>query len=273
MIKVENLEYAYSPNEPTTLKGINLSISQGEMVAVIGQNGAGKSTLLRQLNGLIKPAKGRVIVAGLDTQATPVSEMAKYIGYLFQNPDHQIFCQTVGEEIEFGMRNVGIPEDEIKERAYKTALLLGIERKMQVHPFTMSRGERQRVALAGVLAVEPEVLVLDEPTTGQDYRECLEIMDIVTDLNKKGATVLMVSHDMEVVCDYAERVVLMFDGMIIGDGKTLDILRQEKELARTGLKPPQIIELALTLGGYDDVYDIDTMYDAIFAARRAAGIA
>ena len=263
MITIENLEYAYSLHEPTILKDINLHIECGEIVAVIGQNGAGKSTLLRQLNGLSKPTKGKVTVAGLDTRNTPISKMAKHIGYLFQNPDHQIFCQTVRAEIEFGMRNIGMTENEIKERTEKIASLLDLADKFQSHPFTLSRGERQRTALAGVIAMEPEVLVLDEPTTGQDYRECVKIMDIVADMNKKGTTVLMVSHDMEVVCDYAERTILLFDGRIIGDGKTLDILRRENELARTGLKPPQIIELALTLEGYDNAYSVDTMFDEI----------
>ena len=264
MILIENLEYSYGLRQPNVLKGINLSIERGEMVALIGQNGAGKTTLLRQLNGLSKPCKGKVTVAGMDTKTVKVSEMAKHIGYLFQNPDHQIFCQTVKEEIEFGMRNIGLPENEIKERAYKTASLLGIQNKMKIHPFTLSRGERQRTALAGVLAVEPDVLVLDEPTTGQDYRECVKIMDIMTSLNKKGTTILMVSHDMEVVAEYAKRAVLLYDGNIIGDGKTIEVLRKKEELNRTGLKPPQMIELSLELGkGYEKAYDIDTMVEAI----------
>jgi energy-coupling factor transport system ATP-binding protein len=263
MINIENLEYAYSPHEPTTLKNINLTVKPGEMVAVIGQNGAGKSTLLRQLNGLSKPTKGKVTVAGFDTRTTPVSEMAKRIGYLFQNPDHQIFCQTVREEIMFGMLNIGVPPDEITKRTDEMAALLDLTDTLDAHPFALSRGERQRTALAGVLAVKPEVLVLDEPTTGQDYRECIKIMDIVTDINKKGTTVLMVSHDMEVVADYAQRIILMRDGEIIGDGKTAEILRRREDLASTGLKPPQIIDLALTLGGYDGVYDVATMFDAI----------
>jgi len=263
VIQVENLEFTYSPRRPMTLKGINISIESGEMVALIGQNGSGKTTLLRQLNGLAKPTKGKVVVAGLDTRKTRVSEMAKHIGYLFQNPDHQIFCQTVRDEIEFGMRNIGLPEDEIKDRTHETAQLLGLSEKMQVHPFSLSRGERQRTALAGVLAIRPQVLVLDEPTTGQDYRECVKIMEIVTDLNEKGVTVLMVSHDMEVVCDYAKRAIMLYDGMVIGDGVTLDILRRKDELEKTGLKPPQIIDLALTLGDYEDVFSIETLFEAI----------
>ncbi|MCL2099970.1 MAG: energy-coupling factor ABC transporter ATP-binding protein [Oscillospiraceae bacterium] len=271
MIDIENLIYTYSPKKPATLNGINLHISKGEMAALVGQNGAGKSTLLRHLNGLTKPTSGKVTVAGLDTRKTPVSKMAKHIGYLFQNPDRQIFCRTVREEIEFGMKNTGMPEAEIKERAEKTAALLGLTDKMKEHPFTLSRGERQRIALAGVLAMEPEVLVLDEPTTGQDYKECVEIMDIITAANKKGATVLIVSHDMEVVCDYAERTIVMLDGKIIDDGKTLDVLRRAELLAGTGLKPPQIIELALLLSGYDEAYakayDVDTMFAAIIKKK------
>ncbi|MCL2046353.1 MAG: energy-coupling factor ABC transporter ATP-binding protein [Oscillospiraceae bacterium] len=263
MILVENLEYQYSPRDPLTLKGINITIDKGEMVALIGQNGSGKTTLLRQLNGLSKPTKGRVVVAGMDTSKTRVSEMAKHIGYLFQNPDHQIFCQTVEEEIEFGMKNLGLPEDEIKDRAYKTAQLLGIEGKMQAHPFSLSRGERQRTALAGVLAIKPEVLVLDEPTTGQDYRECVKIMDIVTELNGQGVTVLMVSHDMEVVVDYTKRAIMLYDGQVIGDGNTVDVLWQKEELERTGLKPPQMIDVAITLGGYEGVYSVETLFEAI----------
>ena len=265
MIHVENLEFSYSPREPMILKGINLNIERGEMVALIGQNGSGKTTLLRQLNGLSKPTKGKVTVAGLDTRKTRVSEMAKHIGYLFQNPDHQIFCGTVAEEIEFGMRNIGLPEDEIKARADETASLLDLTDKLQLHPFTLSRGERQRTALAGVLAVKPQVLVLDEPTTGQDYRECVKIMEIVAELNKTGVTVLMVSHDMEVVCDYSKRAIMLYDGKVIGDGNTVDVLWRKEELALTGLKPPQMIDLALTLGDYDGIYSVETMLGAIKA--------
>ena len=134
MIEVENLEYSYSKKEATVLKDVSFRVEQGEMVAIVGQNGAGKSTLLRQLNGLSKPTKGKVTVAGLDTRKTLVSRMAKHIGYLFQNPDHQIFCQTVDAEIEFGMRSIGMGEDEVKERANKTASLLGLIGKMKAHP-------------------------------------------------------------------------------------------------------------------------------------------
>ena len=269
MIHIEDLEFQYSPRDPLTLKGINLSIERGEMVALVGQNGSGKTTLLRQLNGLSKPTRGKVVVAGLDTRENRVSEMAKHIGYLFQNPDHQIFCQTVGEEIEFGMRNLGFPEEEIRDRAYETAMMLDIENKMQEHPFAMSRGERQRTALAGVLAVKPQVLILDEPTTGQDYRECVKIMDIVTDLNKQGVTVLMVSHDMEVVVDYTKRAILLYDGQVIGDGNTLDVLRQKEELARTGLMPPQMIDVSISLGdGYESGYSVETLFEAIMDKLR-----
>ena len=252
MIEVENLEFAYSPKEAMVLNGISFHVDKGEMVAVIGQNGAGKSTLLRQLNGLSKPTKGRVTVAGLDTRDTLVSAMAKHIGYLFQNPDHQIFCRTVEDEIGFGMKNIGMDADTIKERTEQTASLLGLMGKMDAHPFNLSRGERQRVALAGVLAIEPDVLVLDEPTTGQDYKECIEIMEIVKDINRKGAAVLMVSHDMEVVLDYAQRVLLMLDGRIIDDGRARDVLRRRDALESTGLRPPQIIDVALNLRGGDD---------------------
>jgi energy-coupling factor transport system ATP-binding protein len=269
MISIKNLEYAYAADEPATLKDINLHVNPGEMVAVIGQNGAGKSTLLRQLNGLSKPTRGTVTVAGLDTKTATVSEMAKHIGYLFQNPDHQIFCQTVSEEIQFGMKNFGVPEDEMNKRTEEIAELLDLSGKLASHPFTLSRGERQRTALAGVLAVRPKVLVLDEPTTGQDYRECIKIMDIVADINAKGTTVLMVSHDMEVVCDYARRIILMLDGKIIADGKAADILRRKDELAGTGLKPPQIIELALTLGGYENACTVDAMFDGILKRRQS----
>ena len=264
MIEVENLEFAYSPKEAMILNGISFRIEKGEMAALVGQNGAGKSTLLRQLNGLSKPTGGKVTVAGLDTRNTLVSAMAKHIGYLFQNPDHQIFCQTVRDEIEFGMKNIGMDADVIRERTAQTASLLGLAGKMDAHPFNLSRGERQRVALAGVLAIEPEVLVLDEPTTGQDYKECIEIMEIVRDINRKGATVLMVSHDMEVVLDYAQRVLLMLDGRIIDDGRARDVLRRKSALEKTGLRPPQIIDVALVLSGaFDDVYDVDTMVEAV----------
>lgn len=274
MISINNLDYRYDKKAPLILNQINLEIEKGEFVAIIGQNGAGKTTLLKQLNGLLKPASGNVVINGLDTGKTKTSEMAKHIGYLFQNPDHQIFCNTVYDEIRFGLLNIKCDSSEIDDRIRKIAVLLGLQDKLTKNPFTLSRGERQRVALASVLVLETEILVLDEPTTGQDYRECIEIMDIVKALNDQGKTIIMVSHDIEVVGDYAKRAVILQNGRILEDGGTREVLYKEESLRLAGLEPPQIILLALRFGNlFKDICSIEEMFEAVKSGAKNVRVA
>ncbi|MCX7711482.1 MAG: energy-coupling factor ABC transporter ATP-binding protein [Clostridia bacterium] len=267
MIRLNNLCYQYK-NGNKVLKNLNIHIKSGEFVAIIGQNGAGKTTLLKQLNGLLKPSQGTINVCGLDAAKTKTSILAKKIGFLFQNPDHQIFCATVYEEIAFGLKNLGISHEDIEGLVNRAAQRVGIDQYLKTDPFSLSKGQRQRVALASVLAMETDVLVLDEPTTGQDYSEGLEIMEIVKDLNKRGKTVIIVTHDMELVAQYAKRVIVLQKGSVLEDGPTEMVLGREESLALSNLQPPQAYLLAKKFhkqGFFKDVYRVEEMLDEIIS--------
>ncbi len=268
MIKLQDLIYQYSKKSPEILKGINLEIKKGEFVALVGQNGAGKTTLLKQLNGLQTPTSGSVLINGKDTRFTRTSEMAQSIGYLFQNPDHQIFCETVYKEIAFGLNKGKKSKKQLEtnhQKITEVAELLNLTDILGQNPFNLSKGEKQRVALASILALETEILVLDEPTTGQDYKECMEIMSIVKRLNEKGKTILMVCHDMEVVLDFAKRVIVLHEGRILEDGPTREILFKEQSLQVAGLMPPQLFRVMLQL---DDGFEEATTAEEISEVMR-----
>jgi energy-coupling factor transport system ATP-binding protein len=265
MIKIENLSYQYS-NGNKVLKNINLNIKKGEFVAIIGKNGSGKTTLMKHLNGLLKPTEGKITVCDIDAAKTKTSVLAGKIGFLFQNPDHQIFCTTVFEEIAFGLKNLGLNSTDIENLANEAATRVGLQNYLESDPFNLSKGQRQRVALASVLAMKTDILVLDEPTTGQDYSEGLEIMEIVKELNKQGITVIMVTHDMELVAMYAKRAIVVQNGTILEDGPTKEILSQEESLAASSLTPPQAFLLAKRFhkhGFFKDAFTAEEMFDEI----------
>lgn len=267
MIKINNLSYQYK-NGNNVLKNLNIHIKSGEFVAVIGQNGAGKTTLLKQLNGLLKSCDGSIHICGLDAAKTKTSVLAKKIGFLFQNPDHQIFCTNVYDEIAFGLKNLGINLSEIEAIVLNAAKKVGVEKYLSTDPFSLSKGQRQRVALASVLAMETDVLVLDEPTTGQDYSEGLEIMEIVMELNRHGKTIIMVTHDMELVARYAKRVIVLQKGTVLEDGPTQDVLSREESLALSNLQPPQAYLLAKKFqkhGFFKDIYTVEEMFDEMIS--------
>ncbi len=267
MIEFKNVSFSYTGQD--VLKDVTFSIDQGEFVALIGANGAGKTTMSKLFNGLNKPTKGSVSVNDLDTGCTKTSLLARHIGFLFQNPDRQICCDTIEREILFGMRCVGIEELEAKNRADEMIREFGFDPAR--NPMTASRGERQRIALASLLAIRPEVLVLDEPTTGLDYRECMHIMDIISRLNRENhTTVVMVSHDMELVQDFAERIFLLKDGRLIADGPVKTVMQNSALLAESDLLPAQIVTLAGMLGeGFRDIFTYTEMADEIERRLRA----
>ncbi|HEY9062246.1 MAG TPA: ABC transporter ATP-binding protein [Pseudobacteroides sp.] len=270
MIRINNLSYQYK-NGNKVLKNLNINIKSGEFTALIGQNGAGKTTLLKNLNGLLKPTEGNISICGLDTSKTKTSVLAKKIGFLFQNPDHQIFCSSVYDEIAFGLKNLGKTLGEIEGLVYNAAKKVGMELCLKHDPFSLSKGQRQRVALASVLAMETDILVLDEPTTGQDYSEGLEIMEIVKELNKKGKTIVMVTHDMELVAQYANRVIVLMKGTVLEDGATEEVLSKEESLALSNLKPPQAYLLAKKFqkkGFFKNTYTVEEMFNEIISYIR-----
>lgn len=247
MIECDSVRFGYGKTKDAELiHGISLSIEDGEFVALTGENGAGKSTFSKLLAGILKPSDGKICVNGIDTKKAKNSVLAKTTGFLFQNPDRQLCTYTVRDEIAFGQKALKTgTEEEISKRTEKIIERFGFN--PDEAPFSLSRGQRQRLALASIIAVEPKVMILDEPTTGLDYKECMEIMSAVKELNKNGTTVIMVCHDMELVLDFARRMIVLADGKIEADGKTLEIMRSKEILQKASLLPPQIIQIALEL--------------------------
>lgn len=266
MIQMQNVHFSYEGRE--VLRGIDLTVGDGEFVVLIGPNGAGKSTFLKHLNGLNKPTQGSVMVDGLDTRKARTSQLARRAGFLFQNPDRQLCRTTVREELLFGLRLCLKDEKEIQRRLDDTLDAFGLDPAL--NPLTASRGERQRIALASLVAVGPGLLILDEPTTGLDYRECMRTMNLVRALNREhGATIVMVSHDMEIVQDFASRVLVLNEGRIAADGPPAQVLRQEDLLRQAALLPPQILRLGLALGpGFDTANTHEEMARIILERKK-----
>ena len=200
---------------------------------------------MRLFNGLLKPTSGEVLIDGVPTSQLKTSELASKVGFLFQNPDRQICCKTVREELLFGFAAQGRAGAEAEVKVDAMIEHFGFDGDAE--PFLLNRGTRQLLALASIIVLEPPVVVLDEPTTGLDFRECAKVMEVVSDLNARGTTVVMVCHDMEVVGDYATRVIAMTAGQVVADGATFDVLRDEGVLSRAHLLPPQIVELSMRL--------------------------
>ena len=268
VISFEKVFFAY--DKKATLRDISFSIKQGEFVAIVGTNGAGKSTMSRMVNGLLKPMEGCVTVKGMDTRKTKTSVLAKHVGFLFQNPDRQICQNTVKEEILFGLNCIYKDEALIQERLEKVLKLFELDEKKD--PFSLSRGERQRVALASLIALEPEILILDEPTTGLDYRECMDIMAEIKKLNQKGITVVMVCHDMEVVLDFADRVLVIHEGEVRADNDTRTIFSNNEVLLEASLLPPQIAGVSMELGSqWKNIFETRQMVKAVMSIRQAKG--
>ena len=229
---------------------ITFSVEPGELVALIGQNGAGKTTVTKLVNGLLRPQDGDVLIMGSSTKPKKISEIARHVSTLFQNPDYQICKETVLEEVAFGLELKGVPSKEATERAHKTLEHFNLD--PEASPFLLSRGQRQIVALASVVVCEPDILILDEPTCGLDYKECMVVMQAVEELREKGCAVLMVCHDMEVVSDFATRVIVMTQGSIIADGSLADVFAQDDIMRAAAVIPPQVTQVARILSRHVD---------------------
>ncbi len=248
VLSARGLSHRYPAGDQTVLKDIDLDIGQGEFIAILGRNGSGKTTLAKHFNGLLKPATGRMLVSGRPTTACKRHELARQVGYVFQNPDHQIFAPTVREEISFGLRVLGEDPKTIERNVAEAMEVTGLAGYDDKTPFLLSRGERQRVAVASVLAIKPQVIVLDEPTTGLDDRHQRDAMEMLKRLHRMGHTVVIITHAMAVAEAYADRVILMKAGKIIGDGPTRVIFSDEALLAEASLLPSPLARLSNRLG-------------------------
>ncbi len=247
LAEAERLYFSY-PRGPRVLDAINFRIRPGEFVAIVGQNGSGKTTLAKHLVGLLTPTEGRVLLEGRDRTTLRPAETAHKAGYVFQNPDHQIFASTVEAEIAFGPRNFGLNDDEVEQLVAEVLHAVNLEDVRKRDPFLLGKGERQRLAVASVLALRPRLLILDEPTTGLDYREQRRMMRLVSDLNRAGIAIIIITHAPWLVAEYARRVVLMRRGQIQFDGPVVKFFQQDELLRQSSFRPPEVTLLARRFG-------------------------
>ena len=274
-IEIKNLNHIYMPGSPFETKALDdvtLTINDGEFIGLIGHTGSGKSTLVQHLNGLMKPDSGTVLVDGMDTGAkeTDLREVRRRVGLVFQYPEHQLFEETVRKDVSFGPRNLGCDEAEIEQRVRDACAQVGLgEDMLDKSPFDMSGGQKRRVAIAGVLAMQPRVLVLDEPTAGLDPRGRKELTELIRQLHEDaGNTIVMVSHSMDDIASLAQRIIVMNKGRVAMDGTPREVFSRPQELMEMHLGVPAAARLALRLRemGYnipDDVYMLEEMRDII----------
>jgi len=240
-VSATNVEYTYS-NSTLALKDVNLSIMKGELVAIMGKNGAGKTTLIRTFNGLIKPSKGNVLIDGKNTSSQTIAELSKKVGIIFQNPMHQLFSNTIEEEIKFSLKNLDLSEEEIQTRTDNILKNFNLEKYRKRSPLSLSGGETKKLAIATIFCRNPDILVFDEPTLGQDAREIVFFTNLIKEEMDKGKTIVIVTHNIEFAMQHVPRTILMADGGIIADGPTRSVLNKEFLADKTSLILPQITQ-------------------------------
>lgn len=249
LVRLQDVTYTY-PDGTAALRGIDLSVAPGEFVALLGPNGSGKTTLGKLLNGLLRPTQGRVIVAGRDTRTARIPELAQTTGYVFQNPDHQIFAPTVAEEVAFALRLQGTPTADVAQRVAEALDRFRLAGQAHVPPALLGASQRRQVALAAVLAARPRILVLDEPTGGLDSRSQQELMAAVVAFNRQGGTVLLITHDMRLAAEYAARALVMLGGQMLFDGAPRTLFARADVVTQAHLAVPEVIRLAKRLAPY-----------------------
>ena len=262
MIEFINVSYIHQTGVKA-LDEVTIQFGKGELVAIVGANGAGKTTLVKHMNGLLKPTKGTVKVFGYDTTQQTVASLSRRVGIVFQNADHQLFSDTVEHEIEFGLRNFGFSEDVVRQRVDWALKFFGLKEYANISPMMLSGGEKKRLCLAAVLAWDPDVLVLDEPTVGQDLLHKEKLEQIIRLLLTQEKTVILVSHDIEFLWPMQPRTVVMSRGKIIADGPASKIFTDDSVLASARLISPQLVELSKRLNLNDE-----EVFDTIFTAKR-----
>jgi energy-coupling factor transport system ATP-binding protein len=247
VIKVEELWHIYPEGNVTALKGVSLNIDPGEIVGIIGQNGSGKTTLVKHFVGLLKPTKGKVYVSGEDTEPLRVQQLAAHVGYVYQNPNHQLFARTVKDELEFGPRNMDLDEDEIQHRVEQAVEFFGLQQFLDIHPYRISFPLRKLVGMASIYTMRPDVFILDEPTTGQDNVTTQTVYRLIKRLRDEGSTVLCVAHDMILLAEVVDRMLVLRDGDLIMDDTPRAVFSNNEIMSSTHLTPPQITTLSLRL--------------------------
>jgi energy-coupling factor transport system ATP-binding protein len=260
LIEVEDVHFSYGENVDA-LRGVSLNIREGEFVAILGQNGSGKTTLAKHLNGLLKPAGGEVRVGGVASTGMSAGELGRRVGYVFQNPDHQIFEERILDEVLFGPKKFGIEPEQAEEQARDALETVGLWERHTEDPFTLTKGLRQKVAVASVLATRPSAIVLDEPTTGLDYGELRQMMSLIERLNEDGHTIIMITHCIWIAAQYAHRTILMSNGKIVADASTREVFAREDLLAQADIFAPQIVRFSNELG--TTILSVDEFLDCV----------
>lgn len=261
-IEISNLEFTY-PSGVQALLGISLSIESGEQVAVVGQNGAGKTTFVKHLNGLLRPTSGYVRIGDWDTQEHSVAKMARRVGYVFQNPDEQLFSKNVGTEVAFGPKNLGYNSDQVQALVKDALAMTELTEKTETNPYDLSPTWRKLVAIASIIAMDTEIVIFDEPTTGQDALNITRIAQVIKALRERGKTVITITHDIDFCAENFERIIAMSQGQVILDGQAHEVLRQDRVLATTYVDPPQLTRLGQRLGFQETVRNQEEFLTAL----------
>lgn len=270
IVEIRDLTFAY-PDGTVALENINLALEEGTITALIGQNGCGKTTLSKLMNGILKPTEGTIMVGGLDVSAgCSIKDLVLNIGYVFQNPDHQLFNSSVYDEIAYAPRNIGLDEAEVDARVREAAHIAGVHEDIfEESPMLVARGIRQRIAIASILSLRPKLIIVDEPTTGQDHRQSIEIMEFLKEMNAKtGNTVLIITHEMDIVAQYANRIVVMKKGAILMNGTPAEVFAQPERLIEGFVKPPLVTRIAQALdssGAHNGVISLDELCEELVA--------
>jgi energy-coupling factor transport system ATP-binding protein len=272
VVEARNLTMEYpGPPPVTALRDVNVKVRRGEFVGIIGQNGSGKSTLVKCLVGLLRPKTGEVLFKGESISGLSVGEIARRIGLVLQNPDYQLFTTYSHEEIRFGLRNVGVPPDEIEDRVDEALEMVGLSEEAELFPFRLSFGDRRKLAVAATMALGPEVLIMDEPTTAQDHRGRYQLADLARRFHdEKGGTVLMITHDVDLIARYAHRLIVLYEGEVLLDGPTAEVFSQVEALKRSFVVPPVAAQVAAELtsvGVPPQVMTLEDLYQVLVPQR------
>jgi len=259
-LQFELISFSY-PGDVQALVDLSLTIEPGERIALVGENGAGKSTLAKHMNGLLKPDQGHVLVGGEDTRQTTVARLAHYVGYVFQNPDEQLFSSTVRDEVSFGPRNLGFSEAEVDQKVEAALEAVGLIESLDQHPYDLLRSERKLLGIASIYAMDTSVLVLDEPTMGLDLFGIRKVSNLLHECFSAGKTVILISHDLDFCAEHVERYIIMADGKIQLDAGIDSAFEDLEMLAFAGLEPPQLARLAQSLGFKSTPGTVDEFLD------------
>jgi len=262
IIEADDVSFSY-PDGTEAIKGVSLKIPTGGYVGFVGKNGSGKTTFVKMFNGLLRPTSGKVLVGGEDVMRKGVAELARTVGYNFQNPDDQIFARTVREELAFAPANLGLPPEDVSRAVAEVARDLELSNYLDSNPFSLSQGLRRRVAFGSTLTLNPRVLVVDEPTTGQDYIRAKVVMELCKKLNQKGETIIIISHNMDLIAEYCRYVFVMKDGGLLLEGTPREVFSKPEVLIETSIVPPQITRIFQTLGEPRIPTDVLTVDEAL----------